>query len=37
MSVEGAIALPEKRDVEIKLEPEFIGIKRHVVHALRDD
>jgi ABC-type nitrate/sulfonate/bicarbonate transport system ATPase subunit len=32
-----AIALPEKRDVEIKLEPEFIGIKRHVVHALRDD
>ncbi len=31
------IPLPEQRDVEIKLAPEFIKIKRHVMHALRND
>lgn len=31
-----AIALPEHRDVEIKVAPEFIDIKRRVMHSLRD-
>ena len=31
-----AIALPESRDVELKLTPEFTGIKRRVMHALRE-
>jgi len=32
-----AIALPESRDVELKLTPEFTGIKRRVMHALREN
>ncbi len=31
-----AIALPKSRDVELKLTPEFTGIKRRVMHALRE-
>lgn len=31
-----AIALPEHRDVEIKLEREFMEMKRQVLHCLRD-
>lgn len=31
-----AISLPEDRDVEIKLTPEFTGIKRQVMHCLRE-
>ncbi len=31
-----AIALPEHRDVEIKLTPKFTDIKRQVMHSLRD-
>ena len=31
-----AIQLPENRDVEIKLTPEFINIKRQVMHCLKD-
>lgn len=31
-----AIALPEPRDVEIKLSREFMDIKREVMHSLRD-
>ena len=33
---EVAIALPEPRDVEIKLSREFMDIKRQVMHCLRD-
>ena len=32
-----AIDLPENRDVELKLTPEFTGIKRQVMHALREN
>ncbi len=30
-------ALPEHHDLEIKLTPKFIAIKREILHALRDD
>ncbi|MGB8701124.1 MAG: ABC transporter ATP-binding protein [Thermosynechococcaceae cyanobacterium] len=30
------IVLPEHRDLDIKLSPEFVEIKRQVLHALRD-
>lgn len=29
-----SIQLPEHRDLEIKLNPEFVGIKRQIIHAL---
>jgi NitT/TauT family transport system ATP-binding protein len=35
LKLEVPIALPEQRDLEIKLSPEFIDIKRQVLHALR--
>ena len=31
-----AIPLPKHRDVEIKLEREFMEMKRRVMHSLRD-
>jgi NitT/TauT family transport system ATP-binding protein len=37
MKLEVPIDLPEHRDLEIKLSPEFIAIKRHILHALRQD
>lgn len=30
------IQLPEHRDLDIKLSPEFVGIKRQIIHTLRD-
>ena len=29
------IALPERRELDMKLTPEFLEYKRHIVHALR--
>ena len=37
IKTEIAIALPKTRDVELKLTPEFTGIKRQVMHALREN
>jgi NitT/TauT family transport system ATP-binding protein len=37
LKLEVPIALPEHRDLEMKLSSEFIGIKRDIVHALRDE
>lgn len=37
LKLEIPILLPEHRDLEIKLSPEFIEIKRSVLHGLRDD
>jgi ABC-type nitrate/sulfonate/bicarbonate transport system ATPase subunit len=34
IKAEISIELPEQRDLEIKLEPQFIQIKRQVIHAL---
>jgi NitT/TauT family transport system ATP-binding protein len=34
---EFVIDLPEHHDLEIKLTPEFIGFKRDIIHALRED
>lgn len=31
------VSLPEHRDLEIKLNPAFIQIKRKIIHALRDE
>lgn len=31
------IQLPQHRDLEIKLSPEFVDIKRQILHALRND
>lgn len=36
IKLEVPIALPGHRDLEIKLSPEFVDIKRQVLHALRD-
>jgi ABC-type nitrate/sulfonate/bicarbonate transport system ATPase subunit len=30
------IPLPEHRDLEMKLTPEFLDVKRHIIHCLRD-
>jgi ABC-type nitrate/sulfonate/bicarbonate transport system ATPase subunit len=35
LKVEVSISLPEHRELDIKLTPEFIDIKRQVLHALR--
>lgn len=32
-----SIQLPEHRDLDIKLSPEFVGIKRQIIHTLRDE
>jgi NitT/TauT family transport system ATP-binding protein len=32
-----SIQLPEHRDLDIKLSPEFVDIKRQITHALRDN
>jgi NitT/TauT family transport system ATP-binding protein len=37
MKLEVAVDLPEHRDLEMKLSSEFVGIKRDIIHALRDD
>jgi ABC-type nitrate/sulfonate/bicarbonate transport system ATPase subunit len=37
LKLEVPIALPEQRDLEIKLSPEFVEIKREIIRALRDD
>jgi NitT/TauT family transport system ATP-binding protein len=37
LHMELPIALPEHRDLDIKLSPEFIEIKRQILHALRDN
>jgi NitT/TauT family transport system ATP-binding protein len=34
---EVAIDLPTQRDLEVKLSPEFVEIKRQILHALRQD
>lgn len=31
------VSLPEQRDLEMKLEPNFIQLKREIIHALRDE
>lgn len=31
------IQLPEHRDLDIKLSPEFVGIKRQIIYTLRDE
>lgn len=36
IKAEICIELPQQRDLEIKLSPEFIEIKRQVIHLLRD-
>lgn len=36
ISLEIPIQLPH-RDLDIKLSPEFVGIKRQIIHALRHD
>jgi NitT/TauT family transport system ATP-binding protein len=36
LKLEMPIDLPVPRDLEIKLSPEFVGIKREILHALRD-
>jgi len=37
MKLELPVNLPEHRDLEMKLSSEFLGIKRDIIHALRDD
>lgn len=37
MKIQVTVNLPEHRDLEIKLSPEFMDIKREIVHALRED
>lgn len=37
MSLEMSVDLPQHRDLEIKLSPEFIEMKRGVLHCLRDN
>ena len=37
LKLEVPIALPEHRDLEMKLSSKFIGIKRDIIHALRDE
>ncbi|MGG6297504.1 ABC transporter ATP-binding protein [Leptolyngbya sp. AN02str] len=37
IKLEQAIALPEQRDLDIKLSPEFVEMKRQILHALRDE
>jgi NitT/TauT family transport system ATP-binding protein len=37
IKLEVPIALPEHRDLEMKLSSKFIGIKRDIIHALRDE
>ncbi|PZV13605.1 MAG: ABC transporter ATP-binding protein [Leptolyngbya sp.] len=37
MHSEIPILLPEHRELDIKLSPEFVAIKRQVIHALRGD
>ncbi|WP_199336752.1 ABC transporter ATP-binding protein [Oscillatoria sp. FACHB-1407] len=37
LKLEVPIALPEQRDLEIKLSSEFVDIKRDIIHALRDE
>jgi len=37
LKLELPIVLPETRDLEIKLSPAFVEIKRQVIHALRDE
>ena len=34
IQLEVPIPLPEHRDLEIKMSPEFVGIKRQIIHAL---
>ncbi|XGW00389.1 MAG: ABC transporter ATP-binding protein [Leptolyngbya sp. BL-A-14] len=34
IQLEVPIQLPEHRDLEIKMSPEFVGIKRQIIHAL---
>lgn len=36
IKLELPISLPEHRDLDIKLSSQFIEIKRHLIHALRD-
>lgn len=36
LKLEMPISLPEHRELEIKLSPEFVEIKRQILHALRD-
>lgn len=37
LKLEVPIVLPTQRDLEIKLSPEFVEIKRQVLHALREE
>lgn len=37
LKLEVPISLPEQRDLEIKLSPEFVEIKREIIHALREE
>jgi NitT/TauT family transport system ATP-binding protein len=37
LKLEVPIPLPEQRDLDIKLSPEFVEIKRKIIHALRDE
>jgi NitT/TauT family transport system ATP-binding protein len=37
LKLEVPIALPTQRDLEMKLSPEFVEIKRQVLHALREE
>lgn len=37
LKLEVPITLPEHRDLEIKLSPEFVDIKRDIIHALREE
>jgi ABC-type nitrate/sulfonate/bicarbonate transport system ATPase subunit len=37
LKLEVAITLPGDRDLDIKLSPEFVDIKRKIVHALREE
>ena len=36
MKLEVPVGLPEHRDLDIKLSPEFVEIKRHILHSLRE-
>jgi ABC-type nitrate/sulfonate/bicarbonate transport system ATPase subunit len=37
LKLEVPIALPTQRDLEMKLSPEFVEIKRQILHALREE
>ena len=36
MKLEVPVGLPEHRDLDMKLSPEFVEIKRHILHSLRE-